>query len=123
MADLTIPLRQTYPFIRGYVADDEGDMSDVLASANALSLVLDDGTGGTPLEITVEHVTGQTMTVNGQDVPVNFQGDYSASALASSETNWRGKLKIQHDSGGNHVQYCPKDGFLEIEIGPNVTEA
>lgn len=124
MADLTIPKGQTYPFIEGYVADDDGAMDDVLEAAHELVLVLDDGAGSTPLELAVSYVEpGRSFDLAGQEIPVNWECDYSASALASTLKSWRAKLKITHDSDGDHVQYCPKDGFIEITITANVTEA
>lgn len=122
MADLTIPKGQTYPFIRGYLADEDGAMDEQLQAADALSFVFDDGPGGDPLELTVEYVEGETMLLDDAVIPVNFQADYSASAMSDSEHSWRGKLKIVHDEAAGWIQYCPKDGFVEITISTNVTE-
>ena len=122
MADLTIPKGQTYPFIRGYLADEEGAMDDILVAADAISFVLDDGEGSNPTELEVTYVEpGETFDLNGQPIPVNWQADYSSTALADTIMAWRGKLKIVHSTG--LVQYCPKDGFIEIGITENVTEA
>lgn len=120
MADLTIPKGQTFPWIRGYVADDEGPLP-LEEALGPISLVVDN-TDGDPLALVVE-LAEETMTVSGQEYPVNWKADYSESALSGDTTAWRGKLKVQWDEEGRYVQYCPKDGFVEIEITPNVTEA
>lgn len=122
MADLTIPKGQTYPYIRGYVADEDGAMNAALQAADAIALVVDDGAGTNPIELTVTYVdSDETFDLDGQEIPVNWQADYSESALSSTQRQWRGKLKILHPGG--LVQYCPKDGFIEIDITANVTES
>jgi hypothetical protein len=126
MADLVIPLRQTFPFIRGYAADEQGDLYEILAAAHNLTLKLDNGSGGTPLSLEVEAVApGTTFTKDGAEYPVNFQADYSESSLSASTTTqpWRAKLRVQHDSANKYKQYVPRDGFFEIQIDENVTEA
>lgn len=117
MADLTIPKGQTYPHIRGYVADEVGALP--LDDADTLELVLENSTNDTlSLDVTAED---DTMIVNGTELPVNFQADYSATDLSDDETDWQAKLKITWSAG--LIQYAPKDGFITITITENVTEA
>jgi spore germination protein YaaH len=122
MADLSIPKRQTYPAIRGYVADEDGALD--LTTADEVSIILNPATGD-PIEITVDPVDpAESMVVSGQTIPVNWTADYASSGLSDTETNYTAKLKITWDSAATppSVQYCPKDGFIEIDVTANVTE-
>jgi hypothetical protein len=123
MADLQIPQRQTFPAIRGSVADEDGLLD--LGAAEDIDLILN-GPGGTPIVILPVVVLDppESFEVDGTTYQANWEAPLAGATTAvATEVLYRGKLKIRWDTTPSLVQFAPQVDFFEIEIVENVVEA
>lgn len=119
-----MPQRQTYPAIRGRVADEVGVLD--LSAAEELTLILElQGGGGDIIGLPATDLDpddpGSQFIHNGQTVGANWEAAIG-SGLTDDVATFRAKLEIVWQAEPRLVQYAPKDGFIEIEVTENVPE-
>jgi hypothetical protein len=125
MPDLSIPQRQTFPAIRGSVADEEGLLP--LITAESVDLILN-GPNGTPIVILPCVVLDppEDFELDGVVMSANWEAPLAgATSAVAAEISYTAKLKITWDSTPGAVlqQFAPQVGFLEIEIVENLVES
>lgn len=123
MPDLQIPQRQTFPAIRGSVADEAGLLP--LITAESVDLILN-GPGGTPIVILPCVVLDppQDFEIDGVVQQANWEAPLvGASAAVATARLYSAKLKITWDSSPLMQQFAPQVGFIEIEIVTNLVES
>lgn len=125
MPDLSIPQRQTFPYIRGQASDQNGPMP--LLSAESLTLcieVIDGDLFELPASaLDPTEPTSVFKDANGDDVGANFHAPIGLSGLTDDVTTaLRGKLQITWDSDATPplVEFVPSVGFMTFAITENV---
>src|SRR4051794_39602596 len=125
MTDLSMPQRQTYPSIRGRVADQAGVLP--LDLADELTLYIEIVSGALfelpATSLDPEDPDSVFLDADGNEVGANFEAPIGASGLSDDVTAaLRGKLQITWDAGASPplVQFAPRDGFMTFAITENV---